>query len=254
MRPNARYLRVYLDGYDISGHARNVGPAKIICGSERDAALGDACKAGLPGQPEIGFESLNVLMDTTAVTGSHITLNVDPILRTVTLSVGVQAIPAMGSPVFAGKFYQMGYQGETTGALVSAAIPFEWPGPEAGVLYANPWGKLLLPPTQKSAANSANTNVDNLAPSSLGGYMIYHITGYTGTGSATISIDDSDTGSSNWVALSGATTGAIAHTAMPCGGVVQLATNALVRQYLRWQLSLNTLTNVTFALAFVRGV
>ena len=81
---------------------------------------------------------------------------------------------------------------------------------------------------------------------------MYQITAVAGTGNATISIDDSEDGET-YGALSGATSGAIAHTAIPCAGIVQLATNATVKQYLRFQVALDTITSVTFALAFVRG-
>ena len=109
---------------------------------------------------------------------------------------------------------------------------------------------MLHTKSAETAANSATgAGIDNGAASTAGGYLAFM--GFAGNGTATISIDDSADDSS-YSALSGATSGELDFSSVQFG-LVALGTTATVRQYLRWQLALNTATTVTFALAFVRG-
>ena len=76
---------------------------------------------------------------------------------------------------------------------------------------------------------------------------------FAGDGTATISVEDATTNSdANFAALTGATSGEIDFST-PTAGIVAIGRTATVRRYLRWQISLNTATTVTFALAFVRA-
>ena len=62
--------RVYVDGYNLSGYARSVGPLNWECGEvDLTAPMGDAIKGVLPGQPSITLGALNTVLDPTATTG-----------------------------------------------------------------------------------------------------------------------------------------------------------------------------------------
>jgi hypothetical protein len=119
------------------------------------------------------------------------------------------------------------------------------------IYYDNPWGVLIHAYGAETAANaSATGSVDNLAATNdVGGYMMYQV--FAGNGTATLSIDES-ADNVNFTPLTDATTGVI-NCAVVSAGIVQLATTADVKQYLRWQLAKGSATTVTFALAFVRG-
>jgi hypothetical protein len=136
--------------------------------------------------------------------------------------------------------------------MLTVTVPFGGQANSAVMKYADPWGVLVHAKASRTAANSSTTGIDNGAATTAGGYLMYQIFSITGTGTATVSIDDSADGSS-YTALSGATSGAISNTSAPTAGIVQLATTATVRRYLRWQLSLTGATACEFAIAFVRG-
>ena len=165
---------------------------------------------------------------------------------------GMRAAPEFGDEVFCVPMIQRAYKAVGSD-IVTARMDFAGPDVTQGIAYHQFFGKLLHALGAETDVNSADTNVDNGAASAVGGWLMVQITGYSGTGSAEISIDDSADGTS-WTALSGATSGAIEHTSMPYSAIIQLGTTATVRRYLRWQLALDTLTSVTFALAFMRGI
>jgi len=248
-----KWVRVYVDGYDLSGYSRTIGPLKHAY-EEADltAQMSDAVMGALPNLPSISVGTLNGMFDNTATSGLHAVAST-PASRIVTVTIGIQAVPQNGDTCFNGQFNQLDYQGEIAGPSVYAQVPFgEWDVANE-LNYDQAWGKMVHVKAARTAANTANNDVDGGAATTKGGYMVYHVfAGAGGDGTATISIDDSADNSA-WTALSNATTGEIVCTSVQ-KGIVQLAVGATVRQYLRWQLSLNGATSVTFALAFVRGI
>lgn len=245
-----RYGRYYVDGYDWSGRVQKYGPLNVDFEEGVDNPLNAAVKGVVLDQPTITVGDYNATFATDPVLGDIFELGAEGQTRVVMIAQGIRAEPAAGDPVFVGKFPQKNRALDNGSVLTMVNAQFSQS--EVGSLnYGNPWGLLLH---AKTAATGANTGagLNNGTATANGGYLVYQIFGSSGAGTATISIDDSSDGVT-WAALSGATSGAIANTAMPCAGIVQLGTTATVRQYTRWQLSLATLTSVTFALAFVRG-
>ena len=246
-----RFVRVYADGYDISGNTVSVGPYDTAYDDTSITGLDWEVQGAYPGAAKITMGTLNGIFDTTAASGLHVIASGAGVSRVVMNAIGIQASPAAGNPVFMGKFQQLAYHAEAGSTMLTATIPFG-NGEPASMTYAKPWGVLMHAKAAETGANSGS-GIDNTSATSTGGYMMYQIFGYTGSsGTATISLEDSADGIT-WTALSGATSGAINKTAMPCAGIVELSTTATVRRYLRWQLTLATLTGANFALAFVRG-
>ena len=247
-----RWVRCYVDGYDLSGYSRTIGPLKHEY-EEADltAQMSDAVKGALPNLCSISPGTLNGMFDNTATSGLHAVTST-PASRIVTIPIGIQAAPLAGDTCFNGQFIQLGYQGEIAGPSVYATVPFgEWDVANE-LNYDQAWGKMVHVKAARTAANTGDNDVDGAAATTAGGYMVYHVfAGAGGDGTATISIDDSADDSA-WTALDDATTGEIVCTSVQ-KGIVQLAVGATVRRYLRWQLSLNGATSVTFAIAFVRG-
>lgn len=247
-----KFVRCYVDGYDMSGYSRTIGPLKWEY-EEADLTvqMSDAMMGFMSNLPSISPGILNGVFDNTATSGLHVIGSAVAASRIITVPIGIQAAPAQGDPCFNGQFVQAGYHGEIVGPSVYAQVPFgEW-DVLSPLNYDQPWGVVLDPMSAQTGANTAVGIDDNGGASTAGGYMIYHVS--AGNGTATISIDDAATNTNpNFGALASATSGELDMSSVQ-KGIVQLGVTATVRQFLRWQISLNTATTVTFALAFVRG-
>lgn len=252
-RTLSRWTKIYAGGYDLSGYRRSVGALPWTFDAPDVSGGDDGCDNNLIGQSTIGPFGFTGLLDNTATSGLHTLMATPGSAWDIMVPIGMRAAPAQGDPVWMGKFWHKSYLPSDEGGAVIATLEFMgWDAADM-IAYRKPWGTLVHALSAATAANSAAGYDDGAgAETTAGGYLMYQITAVAGTGTATISMDDS-ANNSTWLALSGATTGAIAHDAMPCAGIIQLGTTATVRQYLRWQLALDTITSVTFALAFVRG-
>lgn len=246
-----KHTRVYVGGYDFSGYANNIGPLVWEFDTPGLTCFTDAVQGGLPDVVRLSPGLLTGVFDDTATSGLHTVMGTgDGAPYDVTVAIGDRAAPVAGNPVFCGKYQLNSYQADPGEGMIAAKLQFgNWDVNDL-VDYQQPWGVLLHAHAAATGANSATgAGIDNGAASALGGYMIYHVT--AGDGTATISIDDSADDSS-YSALSGATSGEIDFSTAT-SNIVALGITATVRQYLRWQISLNGATTVTFALAFVRG-
>jgi len=249
-----RWTRVYVDGYDFSGYTREVGPLSIVSPEVEQVGLSDSVRGALPDLPEVTMGTLNAIFSSD--TGAHVqaVLGVPGVSRDVMIPIGIQAAPAQGDPVFMGAFNHNGFVLSPSGGDMALTVPFGRTSPAEGMTYSNPWGVLLHASSATTGANTATGVDDRGAASSKGGWMMYQVFSVEGTGTLVISIQDAAVNSNaSFADLSGATSGDIAHTAVPCSGIVKLSTTATVRRYLRWQLSLTDITSATFALSFVRG-
>ena len=82
--------------------------------------------------------------------------------------------------------------------------------------------------------------------------MVYHV--FAGDGTATITVEHSvDEVDGNYASLGGCTSGEIDFSSVASGIVPTTANTTTVNRYLRWQISLNGASTVTFALSFIRG-
>lgn len=251
-RTTSKWLRVYADGYDISGDSRSIGPLIQTYDEGEFVGMSHAVKGALPSHATIGVGTLNGIFNDTASTGLHTIASSAGVMRTLMVAVGMNAEPAAGDPVYMGEFEQLDYMAEHAGA-VYANVNFGNSSARASTfLYDKPWGVLLHAKGAETAANSATgAGIDTEgAATAFGGYLTYQV--FAGNGTATISVDDSADDSS-YSALSGATTGSIDFST-PTAGRIAIGRTAAVRQYLRWQISLGTATTVTFALGFSRAL
>jgi hypothetical protein len=252
-RTVAKHWRVYIDGYDMSGHTLSAGPLSWEYGSDRQATLADAIKGSWPGQARIGIGTLNGVFDNTATSGLHVVAS-SPAKRVVLVTGGDRAAPAQGDPAFMGEFEQLSYEGVVGGdGLVTATLPFNATSVAAATLaYSKPWGPLLHASVATTAVNTAIGVDDGYGGSTTnGGFMCYQV--IAGNGTATITVQDAATNTNgNFAALSGATSGELNMSSVR-SGIVAIAVGATVRRFLRWQIAFNSANTVTFALAFVRG-
>ena len=250
-----RWSRIFVNGMDLSGYTREVGPLAWTYDEVEQTALLDGVKGALPNHPEISIGTLNGLFDNMATVGIHTALGTaGGDSRNVLIAMGIQAAPAKGDPAFMGAFNQVAYQIAPSGGDVALTVPFGKISPAKGLLYEQPWGRLLHENAAETGANTAAGIDDFGAATAKGGYLMCHILSVTGTGTVTINVQDAATNSNAQFAdITGATTGAIAHGSVPYSCIVQLGKTADVRRYLRWQMTLSTITACTFVLGFVRG-
>jgi hypothetical protein len=249
------FERVYMDGYDLSGYAIETGEHGVDFNPAAVKTLADGITGSLPRKPSAMLGPIVGVFDNTPTSGLHV-LSVAGIASRHNLMVarGVRADPAFGDDVFCAPMLLTGYKANGRDGIAAARL--DWAGPDvvAGLNYGRFFGHLLHEFKSEAGANAADTNVDNGAASAAGGWLMYHIYSITGAGTVTVSIDESSTGNSGWAALTGATSGAIATASAPTSGIVQLATTAAVKRYLRWQLALGgSATAAVFALGFMRG-
>ena len=248
------YERLFIDGYDMSGYTIDPGERGADYDMGEAVCLSDAVKGAILGRPTFTFGPVNGVFDNTATSGIHVLANAaQGTRRNILHARGVSGASAVGDDAFCAIMYQQSYKAAQADNTSTVNMTFSHDA-TAGLNYRQPFGVLLHPWGAETAANTANTNADNGAASALGGWMMYQIYSITGAGTVAISIDESSTGSSGWAALSGATSGAIATASAPTAGFIQLATNAAVKQYLRFQVAFGgSATACTFGLAFMRG-
>jgi len=240
-----------VDGYDISGDARAIGPLMQTFDEADLTGFSHEIKGVLPGHAMLGIGTFNGVFNSTDTTGVNAILGTSGVMRTVMVAIGMGAEPVAGNYVYAGEFEQLGYNADPSGVYVN--VPFGNSSVRAStLLFDNPFGVLLHPNSAATAANTATgAGIDTAGgETTFGGWLEYHV--FAGNGTATISVDDSADDSS-YSALSGATSGEIDCSSVQYGRVA-LGRTATVRQYLRWQISLNTATTVTFALSFHRAL
>lgn len=252
--------RVYDNGYDLSGHARTIGPIKWECEKAIFDPMADPQKSSLGGQVVVGLGTLNALFDNTAVTGSHARLSGGyGSMHTVVVAAGMEAAPANNGVAIAGQFLQKNYPVEATANPTVLSIDFDdtYSVAAGNLAYCAPWGVLLHANAAETAVNST-TYHDGLGATTTGGFMVYQVLTAAGTGNITAAIkvqDSVDTTSGNFGDLlsSGVINCGSGGVAVPTSGLVALSPSATVKRYTRWNLTFTLATSVTFVLAFCRG-
>lgn len=250
-RTTSRWTRVYMDGYDVSGDSRQIGPLLQTYDENEMTCFSHTVKGYLPAHVQAGVGTLNGTFNNTATTGLHIIANGAGVMRNVIVAQGMRTDPAQGDPCYMGEFEQAGYYADLSGVYVT--VPMENSSARASTfLYERPWGWLLRPATSTTAVNSSTGIDDYGAATAFGGYMSYQV--LAGNGTATIKVQDAATNADgSFSDLSGATSGSI-NCAVVQYGRIALGRTATVRRYLRWQIVLGTATSVTFVLGFSRAL
>ncbi len=248
-RTVTKFTRVYIDGFDLSGFMVDPGILSNVYTPVGGANLSDPVKGFLPGQATNSVGPINAMFDNTA-NGVHDMVAADTV-RTVMVAVGIQAVPAENDEVFAGDFLHIDHIVTAGGEEVAVSAMFAPSTLATTLLYDNPWGKLALENSTKTAANTATTTIDHGAQSAFGGFACFQLLSSNGT--ATLKIQDASTNSDGSFGdlLS---SGVIDASVTPVGSIVALATTATVERYIRWQVALGTATTVTMAMSFHRAI
>lgn len=252
-RTHYKHVRCYVDGVDLSGYARSVGPLTWTFGAEPDAAYTDGCKNILIGQADIQAGALNAFLDSDT---AGLYVNRAQGTQNLMVAIGVNAAPAAGNPIFAWKFEDVGYNVEPGSGFVLANLPFGGASYASTLTYAKPFGVLLYAKAARTSASGANTatGVDDYgaSPPSLGGIFVYHL--FSSDGTITLKAQEADANvDGSFADITGATSGAITAAVTPQHGMVTIATNYALKRYLRWQVAFGSATTATFVIGFIRN-
>jgi hypothetical protein len=248
--------RIYIDGREMACYSRSFGPLSCTFEEGIDDAICLDVKSTWPGNATVGMGTLQGLFDNTATSGIHALMSGAGVKRTVTIAAGFDGIPADNDPAFNGQFLQTGYETGPSDNPVTVTAGFANTSGAAGNLnYARPWGVLLHSLRAETAANTA-IGLDQLAgTTAAGGYMVYHVTAAAGTGNMTgaIKVQHSTTTNLNASFSDLLSSGTINCVGGGVSGIVVLAKDATVGQFIRFQTAFTLATSITYTLAFVRG-
>lgn len=248
-RTHNKHVRAYVNGYDLSGISRQVGPLAWTFGAEPDASFTDGSKNILIGQCDIQAGSLNAFLENNT---ADLFATQAQATRNLMVAIGANAAPVAGNPIFAWKFEDVGYQADQGAGFAGANLPFGGASYAGVMTYRKPWGYLLHASTARTAVNSSTGLDDNGASSALGGIFVYHL--FTSNGTVTLKAQHASSNvDGSFGDLTGATSGSIDASVTPKSGMVALAVTESVSRYTRWQLVFGTATTATFALGFIRN-
>jgi len=248
-RTTSKWTSVYLDYWHLAAKGIiSAGPLAVEAEMGDHATFGDAITGGLPVSMNITPGTINYVLEFGVNSYMSPTASPNaPGTHLLTFAIGDRAAAAQGDPVFCCYGEQLSSASDIGAGMVTMNQVFGPYNVAQIHAYTKAWGKLLHAFSSTDAVNSS-AGVDGLAATTAGGYMVYHV--YAGTGTVTIKVQDS-ANNSDWLDLSGATTGVITQT--NAYGIVSIGTTATVRQYLRWQVVFGTASACEFALSFIRG-
>ena len=259
-RTKIKYWRVYVDGYDLSGFGRSIGPLAVEYDEANlTAYMSDPVKGYLRNTAMVNVGTLNAVFDNTPTTGLAVLAGTSGVPRNVLVAIGDRAAPADGVPCYGGTFNQIGFNVLDDGGAVTINIPYSgWAGTASSAAYNIPWGTLLHANAQRLVAAGVNDQpgFDNplgVVSTTKGGYFMYEVLAGDG-GNVTLFAEDAAAPNidGSFAPLALATSGLI--LANPgVSGIVAIPTNATVRRYLRWQILFGTSVDVTFVSAFMRA-
>jgi hypothetical protein len=253
-RTLSRFERVYVDGYDLSGYGRSIGPLGVeFAVIDLTAPMSDAMKGYLLGMPSITVGTFNGVMQSSTDVGTEISvIQSAGSAHDIMVAIGDRAAPAIGVPVFCAKSAHSGFHVVEEGGAITVTAEFADVDASDIGDYNDPWGVLLHTKLATTAANTG-TGDSVLSPrgtTSLGGYMMYQI--FSGDMTGKISVEHSDDNvNANFVGVGG-----LEYTlgSFPAAGIIQTtAKTTAINQWTRWQLTIGSGTTLTFALALVRG-
>lgn len=252
-RTVSKYTRLYggtaAFGLDLSADTTAFGEIGLDADFTENAAYSWEVKGGILGSITQTLGPINQVINSDGTTLAHDRLaGAQGTTITLLLALGIRQAPTYGTDIVAGEWELKSYVRDDTDGMVTATIQL---AKKAGVVnYPRFFGKLLHALGAETAANTGTTVVvNNGAASAAGGYFVYCLTAVD-AGTATLSVDESADGTT-YTALTGATSGALA---APAAGIVHLATDAAVKQYLRFQVALaGGASTATFVSGFIRG-
>ena len=238
-------LRVYLDGYNVSGDTRSVDSIDGPMGEVDMLGVSESVRNYLADLVHpVGVRGYKALMNDTAASGSH-TLLVNPETgHEVSVLLGAAgAAPAVGDIAYVLGAVQFSDQAAIDGAVAVLQTDFI---PDAGVTNTQAWGVVLSPETSMSIT-TALAAVNNVAQSTNGWSANLHLTA-TASGNYSLVIESSTSGAYAGEELT-------VHTFTSTGGAItseHASGTGTVPQYIRFKAT-RTGGSCTPVVTFARG-
>lgn len=249
-RTHNKWVRVYGNGIDLSGYARQVGPLAVMHEAPEDSSFNQQVKSALLNQPSLGIGTMNCFLDNTVGGSLEEAIAQHGEVWNLSVAIGGQAEPALGDPIYAGAFPLLDHTMQETSGYITTSMKFGKTASTSPLAYHCPWGVLLHPNGQETGPNVA-TGVDNGVATTKGGYVVFQLLSSDGT--VTLTVDDS-ADDLTYAALAGATSGLLDASLAPKSALVALSTSLTIRQYTRWQLTLGSATFANFVMSLHRAV
>lgn len=185
-----RYLRVYVNSYDLSGDARTVSSLDNTLSEINMTGLNATVSQFLPDQIRmVGVRGLRCFGNDD--TGGAHTILKNPggsvAATNCAFALGGNAEPEVGDPVYMLISSQMSAGGSFDGGAYVLDADFLG----QGIYNANPWGKILMPKTSLSVTTNG-TEVDNGA-ATTSGYIAYLILFAVSSASFTFKVEHATT-------------------------------------------------------------
>ena len=249
-RTNTKHIRIYVDGYDLSGYIRDAGTLSWLYDAVPDACITDEVKNVLLGQPSISLGPINAVLDNDAA-GLFTVFKSPGMYRYATIALGQLTAPAAGDPFFSWYLAQKDFSHVEGGGFVSVNLTFDTAG-TGFTACGKPWGLNIHPKAIRTAVNAAVGIDSGVTTSSLGGIFVYHL--FSSNGTITLKAQDAATNlDASFADITGATSGIIDASTTPTGAMVALGVTQTIRRYWRGQLAFGTATTATFWLGLIRA-
>jgi hypothetical protein len=197
-RTNKKYIRLYIDGYDMSGYTRDAGTLGEVSDAVEDAAVTDAVKNALVGQTTISCGPINAILDNDGVAypaGMFSTFGQAGTNHVVSVAIGTLNAPAIGDPVFSAALAETSFQVSEGTGFVSVNLGLDKAVPGSQTLYDDAFGYILHPFGTETGTNAANQTIEmGGSATALGGIFVYHLFKSVGGGTVVIKMQDATDG------------------------------------------------------------
>ena len=247
-----KWARVYVDGYDLSGYGRSIGPLLWeFDTADLTAPMSDAVKGVLPNHCNISPGVFNGVMQSTTDSGVEVSrIQTAGVTRDIMIPIGIRAAPAAGDPVYVCKASHGGlHVVEDAGAMAINATFGGWDVSDLPS-YTSPWGVLVHALGAETAANTGD-GVNNGWTTTTGGMFAYQVTSVTREEATNmvIKLQSCASADGDFADVTGATV--TIETTDVTAGIIQVASSVTVYQYVRWQAVVTGVISVTFAMAWI---
>lgn len=139
-KTNSRFIRVFMDdsggsARDISASVSNVSSVGLTYGETNVTAYSDGVVNFTLGTPTADVE-LSGPFNNTASTGSHTVFSgINGLMTatyTLTVEIGIRAVPTTGDPSFGGEYYCANYRVNGDGTWTARLVPASATAPAWG--------------------------------------------------------------------------------------------------------------------------
>jgi hypothetical protein len=253
-RSLSRWVRVFVDGYNLSGYGRSIGPLAVAFDTaDLTAQMSDTVKGYLFGAPSITPGTFNGVMQSTTDSGTEISkIQTAGVSRDILVAIGDRAAPVAGNPAFVCKSTHSGFQVVEDGGAIAVNADFgEWDASDIPN-YSSPWGIMLTAEYDSFDETLSGSVINTGLDTSLGGFFMYQVLP-GGSGRWVVKVMDDPDGGSGYADVEGLTV-TISDASVPQAGIIQTtAITTQIEPYVKLFCTEDAAGTLILAAALVRG-